>query len=124
PRGDFEVKVNHFAGWNDPGDWNNYTRPFPSTPTAYHVLARLASGGQPIHLQLDEVISDPAASHQTLRKLGEFQACHPTAGWDSMEFFPLLDEAGQPAILSGLSGEKTLRLTMLPGSDQDLDYLL
>ena len=96
----------------------------PAIDQTYQVMGHLASGGQPIHVQLDEVLSGWTTADQTFRKLGEFKSGRATAGWDSMEFFPLLDAAGKTARIRDLAGQKTLRVTMLADSDQDLDYFM
>jgi len=123
PRGSFNVAVNHVVGWNDAGDWQNYTRVFPQPAKEYSVIGRLSSGGNAINGQLDEVTAGAKTANQTLKKIGVFKPGRATAGWDIMEWFPLTDDAGKPVTLS-LGGEKTLRFTTQPGANLDLDYLM
>ncbi len=124
PRGDFDVVVNNVLGWNDAGEWYNYTRQFPTTGTNYNVIGRLASGGAAIHVQMDEVTGTATSTNQTLKKLGEFRPGRATAGWDNYEFFPLVDDAGNLATVTNWTGVKTFRVTMLPDSAEDMDYFM
>lgn len=123
PRGGFDVTVNHVVGWNDAGDWQNYTRVFPDPARDYSVIGRLSSGGNAINGQLDEVTAGAKTANQTLKKLGQFKPGRATAGWDNMEWFPLVDDGGKPVTLN-LSGERTLRFTTQDGANLDLDYMM
>ncbi|MBI3192776.1 MAG: hypothetical protein HYZ36_08935, partial [Pedosphaera parvula] len=116
-----ERSVNFGVGWNQPGQWMNYTRNFP--PARYQIFARLSSNGKPIHAQLDEVTSGARTRNQVLAKLGQFKA-PPTGGWNGWRDFayvPLRDETGQ-AVVVALSGSRTVRFTVLPG-DLNYDFL-
>jgi len=112
------ITCSYIVGWNDVGEWQNYTRDFPND--TYKVYARLASGGAASHVQLDRVTSDPAAPNQTLSALGTFDADW-TGGWDTFCFVPLRDAQGAEKIIR-LNGLTTLRLTALPGNF-DANYL-
>jgi hypothetical protein len=123
-RAGFDVKVNHIVGWNDAGDWYNYTRQTPAGD--YYVLGRLSSGepNNPIKGQLDEVTAGRGTPNQTLKKLGTFNG--PTTGnWDTFTFIALRDDSGNAAKVT-LGGEKTLRFTVGPTGPVNLDinYLL
>jgi hypothetical protein len=119
-RGLFTVTTNFQVGWNDPGDWYNYTRTFPTPGQDYYVLARLASGGADMAARLDAVIAGAGTTNQTTAKLGEFQA-PATSTYDLFTFAPLRDDLGNLAIVH-LEGQTVLRFTVLPGS-LDFDYL-
>jgi hypothetical protein len=118
------VLVNNIVISNAPGEWLNYTRQFPAPAQDYYVLARIASGGNPIRFQMDEVTAGVASTNQTLRRLGEFNPGRATAGWDHFEFFPLVGATNQLIVLEDWIGEKTFRMTMLTNSAQDLDYFV
>ncbi len=122
-RGDFTVEANYIVGWNDAGDWYNYSRRFPTPSRGYAVFGRLSSGASHIGLQLDQVASGVGTPKQSLRKLGQFRPGRSTGGWDTFELFPLLDDAGNPVAVE-LGGDTTLRLTTLPNSTADIDYLV
>src|SRR5881409_2619058 len=54
-RGLFQVKDWWTLGWNDSGDWYNYTRDFPTPAKNYAVYGHLSSGGSPINIQVDQI---------------------------------------------------------------------
>jgi hypothetical protein len=124
-RGYFHVSQWWTVGWNDAGNWNNYSRTFPATAQNYEVFGHLASGGSAIAIELDQITAGVGQTDasQTKKMLGVFAPGRPTAGWDTMEIFKLTaDTNGTPTTVS-LSGATTLRLTMLPGSNEDMDYI-
>jgi hypothetical protein len=124
PRGQFDVAVNNILGWNDPGEWYNYTRQFPAGSTEYQILGRLASEAAPIDIQMDEVTSSATTTNQTLRKMGQFKPGRATAGTNVFEFFPLVDEAGDIVTVTNWTGLKTFRVTVQPGGAGDMDYFV
>ena len=119
-RGSFTVSTNFQVGYNDPGDWYDYTRAFPTPGQDYYVLAHLASGGADMAAQLDAVIAGAGTTSQTTTKLGEFHA-PATGSYDLFTFVPLLD-ASSNLVTVHLEGQTTLRFTVLPGA-LDFDYL-
>ena len=113
----------HFKkGWNDAGDLYNYTRDFAAKETYYNVIGRFSSGGSPVNIDLSRVTGDTTATDQTTELLGNFSG-PATACWDCMEFFPLKDAEGN-AVPIKIGGETTLRLTILPGSNEDMNYMM
>ncbi len=122
-RGTFEVTTWWTLGWNDAGDWYNYTRDFPTPARDYIVYGHLSSGGNPINFQMDQITSGAGQddSVQVKKLLGFFAPGRATAGWDSLELFPMTDEQGKLVTVK-LGGKTTLRATILPGSNSDLDY--
>jgi hypothetical protein len=114
-RGSFTVTTGFKVGWNNVGDWYEYTRNFPSG--TYNVYARLASGGSDEHAQLALVTSGAATPNQSIVSLGTFDA-PATGGWDTFASVPLRTDSGDLAALR-LGGAQTLRFTVLPGN---LDY--
>ena len=120
-RGLFDVDVNYSVGWNDAGDWQNYTRTFPTPAKKYLVYGFASSGGSPIQFTLDEVTAGVGTETQTLKPLADLKPGRATAGWDSLELFQFTNPGTQdPAVLE-LGGKKTLRLT-LPAGNGDIDY--
>jgi len=122
-RGYFEVKNWWTLGWNDSGEWYNYTREFPTPAKDYFVFGNLSSGGSPIHIQLDQITSGAGLSDDQQQKklLGVFKPGRATAGWDTLEIFQLTDDNGK-AVTVNLGGKVTLRTTILPNSNSDQDY--
>lgn len=118
-RGEFNVLVSFSLGWQSVGDWQNYTRDF-GTGGDYYVYARVASGGESVGIQLDEVIGGASTPSQLTQELGKFVA-PPTGGSDLYSLVPLTDAGGQVMTVS-LSGVRTLRTTAVRGN-HDFDYL-
>lgn len=104
------------------GEWLNYTRTFPAG--TYHVYLRFAKPGTvDAVMQLDEVTSGSTTSAQTLAPMGAFHHA-PTTGNADYEFIPLTDATGQ-AVAVSLSGQRTLRLTLLSGAGNvNLNYFV
>jgi len=123
PRGDFDVEQNWVVGWNDSGDWQNYTRTFPTPAKKYNVYGRISSGGSPINFELALVTSGVGTANQTTKPIALCAPGRATAGWDNMEQFQFTDpgDSTKPAVVE-LGGKVTLRLTTLPGN-MDSDWL-
>ncbi len=108
------------VGWFNNGDWLNYTRLVPAN--RYRVFARMASGGLPMSARLDRVTAGVGTSEQETALLGFFRG-PATGGFDANVTVPLLDADGVPVELN-LAGTNTLRFTMLPDANLDLNYLM
>jgi hypothetical protein len=123
-RGYFQVTDWWTLGWNAGGDWENYTRPFPAKDQWYEIYGHFASGGSPIGIRLDQVVSGTGlyTTNQVLKTLGFFAPGRATAGWDNLETFPLLTAPGGGPTVVQLNGTTTLRATLMPGSAEDMDY--
>ncbi|MFL6543662.1 MAG: hypothetical protein ACJ8LM_00575, partial [Candidatus Udaeobacter sp.] len=89
------ISPDYKVGWNDAGDWYNFTRTFPNT--TYKIYGRFASGGADTHVDLSRVTSDPTASGQTTASMGTFDG-DATSGWDTFCFIPLRNASGQDVV--------------------------
>ncbi len=87
--------MNHVVGWNDGGDWYNYTRDFPEPAQNYTIYGHLSSGGSAIDVSLLRVTSDATTPTQETEVIGHWSPGRATAGWDNFEIFPLLDDDGE-----------------------------
>ena len=121
-RGSFDVETNHTVGWNDGGDWYNYTRDFPEPAQNYNIYGHLSSGGDPIDVSLLRVTSEVTTSTQETEVIGHWRPGRATAGWDNLEIFPLTDDAGDAAVAS-LGGRTTLRYSV-NGGHNDNDFIV
>jgi hypothetical protein len=119
-RGDHTVSCSYIVGWNDTGDWYNYTRTFPTPGKRYNVYARLSSGGGPENAELARITSDPTMPGQTKEPIGNFSS-PATGNWDAFHTVPLRDGAGN-LVSVRLGGLTTLRFTVGPGN-LDVNYL-
>lgn len=122
-RGTFDVQTWWTLGWNDANEWYNYTRDFPTPEKDYRVYGNVSSGGAPINIRLDRIVSGRGLpdAQQVKQTLGFFRPGRATAGWDNLEIFPLTDASGNPITVK-LGGTVTLRTTILAGSNSDQDY--
>ncbi len=122
-RGRFDVQINHAVIATEPGDWYNYTRIFPTPPGNYYVFGRFASVS-PVRAQLDVVTPGSSSTNQLGQRLGDFNPGRGTGSTNQFETFPLLDTSGAPVVLTNWVGEVTLRVTLLPESNPNFDYLV
>jgi len=122
-RGLFQVTSWWTLGWNDGGEWYNYTRDFPTPAKDYEVYGHLSSGGAAINIRVDQITAGQgqADAQQVKKVLGYFKPGRATAGWDTLEIFRMTDADGNP-ITVNLGGNTTLRTTILAGSNSDQDY--
>ena len=122
-RGYFLVNDSWTVTGNEPGEWYNYSRYFP-TNGHYQIFLHAASGGDPIDWTVDLVTAGAGTDAQSLRRLGVVHPGRGTAGWDAFEVFQATDESkgNQVAVAAIPAGWQTIRLTLRSGAG-DLDYL-
>jgi len=116
----FERTTDYRVGWNTSGTWYNYTRSW-SEPNIYNVYLRASHGMTNSRINGELSILN---TNGTLESLGTFSG-PATGNWDVFEFFPLRDYWGN-LVSVRLSGQRTLRYTVLPGdgTGADLNYLM
>jgi hypothetical protein len=110
-------------GFNDPANWENYTRNFPTTGT-FNIFLRGANGGGGVgNLSMARVTSTVTDSNQTVANLGSF-AIPSTGNWQKYLFAALKDINGNlvQITFSG-SGPQTLR-AFSPSSCNAQFYML
>jgi hypothetical protein len=99
------------VGFNNGGNWGNYTRTYPAG--TYYIYMRAASpNGSPVTVDavsMSLVTSGLGTSNQTTTKLGTFTIPN-TGDWHRFTWVPLKDSQGNLAQFSGGS-VKTLRVT-------------
>jgi hypothetical protein len=117
-RGDHTITCSYVVGWNDPGDWQNYTRVFTNN-TRYNVYARLASGGAAEAVEFARITSDPTLPDQAKEVIGEFRS-PATGSWDAFHTVPLRNAANELVSIR-LTGTNTFRVSHLPGNF-DINY--
>ncbi len=109
-------------GFNDGGNWANYTRTYPAG--TYNVFLRAANGsGGGGGASLSLVTSGLGSINQTITNLGSF-AIPATPSWQTYVFVPLKDASGNlvKVHFDGTSNE-TLRYTVVGGLNANF-YLL
>ncbi|MBX3746649.1 MAG: hypothetical protein KF833_15175 [Verrucomicrobiae bacterium] len=119
-RGWFETINNYRIGWVANGEWQNYTRTFPTGD--FNVWAAMSYDGRSpgqLNGSLDLVTSNPALPNQTVERLGSFSA-PGSGGWGRNELVPMKNTAGAIATVA-MGGVQTVRFNLGSG---DIDYLL
>jgi len=99
-------RSDYSLGYFSAGAWANYTRHYPAG--SYNVYARLATGGGPTTCALYQVTGGWGTTNQTTNFLGTFSVAN--TGWESYNYVPLKDNAGNLATLSFSGSTNTLRL--------------
>ena len=117
-----EITCNYIVGWNESGDWYNYTRIFGQESVRYNFYASMASGSSNglENAELAIISSNPTQPNQTKTVLGTFLS-PASGGWDIFHLVPLRDNSGN-LVSVRLKGTNTLRFTSLPGAF-DVDYI-
>src|SRR6266404_3613694 len=109
------------VAWFDSSEWINFTRVFPSG--AYNVYARAANGqaASSGSISLARVLTGAGTSTQTLTNLGT--ATIPPTGnnWQTYDWMPFRDTAGNLAKFTG-AGQATVRITS--GGGANITYFM
>lgn len=101
------------------GEWNNYTRTFPTNN--YNVYGRMAGGAGPFSgTILALVTSGQGTTIQTSNVLGTFADAN-AAGWSTWHWVPMRDNSGNLATVS-LGGVQTLKL--VSGNNLNVNFLM
>lgn len=93
-------------GYFSPGAWANYTRHYPAG--SYNIYARLAAGGGATTCTLSQVTGGWGTTAQTTILLGTFSVAN--TAWESYNFVPLKDGAGNLVTVSFNGSTNTLQL--------------
>jgi hypothetical protein len=114
PCGDFTrakflpgVATNYDLGFIAPGEWENYTRTYPSG--TWNVYLRGARVGAPVTMTFGRVTNGWGTASQDLQSLGSFSVSD-TGGWQSYRYLPLVDSNNRLVDVP-LAGTNTLRIT-------------
>lgn len=125
-RPDYTMTQNYKIGWNDPGEWYQYTRDFdPAGIWFFSAAAIVARDGLKTNrfaAVLELVTGDPALPDAPTTVLGEISG-NGTGGWSSYDYLPFrIPGEGVPALFQ-LGRNATVRYRITDG-DHDLDALL
>jgi hypothetical protein len=109
------------VGWYDTGNWNNYTRTYPSGQ--FNVLLRAANGsGGNGTVTLAQVTSGQTTTTQTTTNFGTF-TIPATGGWQAYTWVPLRDGNGNLVKVS-IGGQQTLKATSSGGCNANFYALV
>jgi hypothetical protein len=111
------------VGFNDGGNWGNYTRNYPAGVYSIYVRASDGNGnGSSDSGSISIVTSGVGSTTQDLVQLGKF-GVQPTGGWQTYAWVPVLDPHGNLAQFTGGS-KQTLRMTIDGGNCNENFFLL
>jgi hypothetical protein len=115
-----DVNIGQYnIGWTTSGDWENYTRHYPSGK--FNIYARIAGNAAWSGSQMALVTNGFGTDNQQYTVLGSF-ADPNAAGWQSFHWIPLVDSSGTPVGVE-LGGLQTLKF-MCGGGVNELFYML
>jgi hypothetical protein len=108
-------------GWTTTGDWDNYTRHYPTGN--YNVWGRIAGGSTAWTGQLVQMVTSGfGTTNQTTNTLGTLSDPAP-AGYQAWHWIPALDANGNMVVVA-LGGQATLRMVCGgPGVNEEF-YML
>jgi hypothetical protein len=114
--------TDYSIGYFSAGSWANYTRHYPGG--TYNIYARLAAGGGPAICALYQVTGGWGSTSQTTNFLGTFSV--PNTAWESYNYIPLINVAGNLATVSFNGSTNTLRLARpsSAASDCNANFLM
>jgi len=125
-RPDYEMIENYKVGWNDRGEWYQYTREFdPSGIYTFGAVAIVARDGlrtNRFSAVLELVSGDPTQTNAATRVVGEISG-DGTGGWESFDYVPFRVPGGTEPASFRLKGKATVRYRVTEGN-ADLDALL
>ncbi len=125
-RPDYVMIENYKVGWNDPGEWYQYTREFDPTGIwtfgAVAIVARDGLRTNRFSAVLELVTGDPTQTNATTQVVGEIKG-DGTGGWDSFDYLPFRVPGGTGVASFPFKGKATVRYRVTEG-DADLDALL
>lgn len=97
------------VGFNNGGNWANYTRQFPAGTYNIYLRAADGNGSSTDSASVSQVTSGFGTSSQTITRLGTFSV-QASGGWQKYEWVPLKDVAGNLVQFVG-GTTNTLRIT-------------
>jgi len=109
-------------GYFSSGSWVNYTRHYPAG--IYYIYARLAAGGGATVCTLAREVGGWGTTSPVTNLLGTFNV--PNSGWESYNYIPLVNSAGQLAPVTFNGSTNTLQLIRpaTASADCNANYLM
>jgi len=122
PQYDSTGMQDYDVGFNDGGNWGNYTRHYPAG--TYNIYVRVSNGtGNSTADSGSLSLVDWTDAGQTLTQLGKF-GVPATSGWGSYTWVPVKDAAGNLAQFTSDGSTNTLRMTIDGGNCNENFFLL
>jgi hypothetical protein len=114
-------KTDYDVGWNNGGDWGNYTRHYPAG-TYYVVMRGSDGGGQASDSASVSVAHGSAVLTSTAG--GATVSVPNIGGWQSYSYLPYVDSSTNPVTLTFDGSASTLRMSTDGGSYNVNFYML
>lgn len=121
PYSPYTTNQDYDVGYNNGGNWGNYTRHYP--PGVYNVFVRASDGNGPQSGAGDISVATGTASFGT-SGLQSFSV--KTTGWQGYGWYPLIDSSGNPSVLTipNDGTASTLRMTIDGGNCNENFFML
>jgi hypothetical protein len=115
------TNIDYDVGFNNGGNWANYTRHYP--PGKYNVFVRAADGNGPQNNAGDIAI---AAGTASFSNPGPYYFSVKSTGWQTYNFYPLIDSSNLPAVITipNDGTASTLRMTIDGGNCNENFFML
>ena len=111
------------VGFNNGGNWGNYTRTFPAGTFYCYLRGADGIGAVADSASLSLVTSGQGTTNQTVTRLGTF-AVPATGAWQIYNWVPLKDSGGNLVAITNSGAAKTFRATTDSGNYNANFYLL
>jgi len=121
---DYTNTFDYDVGFNNGGNWGNYTRHYPAG--TYNIYVRAADGGgggSSDSGSFSLVTAGLGTTSQTVVKLGDW-GVQPTGGWQTYTYVPVKDPGGNLVQFSGNGSVQTLRMTIDNGNCNENFFML
>ena len=114
-------KSDYDLGFNNGGNWGNYTRHYP--PGQYNVFVRAADGNGP---QSNAGDISVVAGTASFANSGPYYYSVKSTGWQTYGWYSLVDSTGSPAVLTVPNDgtASTLRMTIDGGNCNENFFML
>lgn len=115
------TNVDYDVGYNNGGNWANYTRHYP--PGQYNVLVRASDGNGPQSNAGDISVVSGTAS---FTNSGPYYFSVKSTGWGTYAWYPLIDSTSKAAVLTipNDGTASTLRMTIDGGNCNENFFML
>jgi hypothetical protein len=115
--------VDYDVGFNNGGNWANYTRAFPAGNFYCYLRGADGAGAVPDSASLSLVSGGQGTTNQATARLGTF-AVPSTSDWQTYTWVPLQNSGGNLVTITNTGAVKTLRVTTDNGFYNANFYLL
>ena len=121
---DYTNTFDYDVGFNNGGNWGNYTRHYSNGTFNIYVRASDGGGsGSSDSGSFSLVTGGLGTTSQTVVKLGNW-GVQPTGGWQTYTYVPVKDPAGNLVQFTGNGSVQTLRMTIDNGNCNENFFML